>query len=186
MTMIRAILISTATLIVLAACAGEEAADNSENTTGTAKADTASMQTSEVQSPVQINYRVIGTPIVGSPVALDLLFRSALGTEPYTVTYRVNDTTAMQLAESQSTSITISPSSADEAVSRQVTVVPLREGRLYLNVAAVVETESGSLQSVIAVPVQVGQAAPRQIIENGEVSSDENGDLLRTLPAKED
>jgi hypothetical protein len=92
----------------------------------------------------------------------------------------------MQMPEAQSASVSIAPSSSDEAVSRQVTVVPLREGRLYLNVAAVVETESGSMQTVIAIPIQVGAAAPRQILENGELASDENGELIRTLPAKEE
>jgi hypothetical protein len=181
----RAILFSMATLVLLAACGSDESAENSQAAVTAEKADASGIQTSEVQSPVQINYRVIGTPIVGSPVALDLQFKSALGTEPYKVTYRVNDPTAMQLPESQSATVTISPSSDDESVARQVTVVPLREGRLYLNVAAVIETEAGSMQSVIAVPIQVGAAAPRQLLENGEVTTDDKGDLIRTLPAKE-
>ena len=170
---------------MLAACGSDEGAEISQTAVPAAKADASEMRTSEVQSPVQISYRVIGTPIVGSPVALDLQFRSALGAVPYTVTYRVNDPTAMQLPEGQSATVTISPSSADESVARQVTVVPLREGRLYLNVAAVIETKSGSMQSVIAIPIQVGQAKPRQLLENGEVTTDENGALIRTLPAKE-
>ena len=177
-----------AALLLLTACGSDSSGVDSAAVAPpvAAKADLSAMRTSEVQSPVQITYRVIGTPIVGSPVALDLQFKSALGTTPYTVSYRVNDPTAMQMPEAQSASVSITPSSDDEAVSRQVTVVPLREGRLYLNVAAVVETETGSMQTVIAVPIQVGAAAPRQILENGELTTDEDGALIRTLPAKED
>ena len=175
-----------AALLLLAACGNDSSSVDSDGLPAAAKADVVAMRTSEVQSPVQITYRVIGTPIVGSPVALDLQFKSALGTTPYKVSYRVNDPTAMQMPEAQSASMSIAPSSSDEAVSRQVTVVPLREGRLYLNVAAVVETESGSMQTVIAIPIQVGAAAPRQILENGELTTDENGELIRTLPARED
>ncbi len=180
----RAIFSTIAAVSLLTACGGETGPVDAQ--TSTAKADLSVARTSEVQSPVQITYRVIGTPIVGSPVALDLQFKSALGTSPYKVSFRVNDPTALQMPEAQSTTVTISPSSKNESVARQVTVVPLREGRLYLNVAAVIETGSGSMQTVTAVPIQVGPAAPREILENGTVTRDENGDLLRTLPAEED
>ena len=184
--MIRAILFSTATLFLFAACGSDESTETSQTAVAATKTDDAVMRTSEVQSPVEILYRVIGTPIVGSPVALDMQFRSTLGTVPYTVTFRVNDPTAMQMPETQSASMSISPTSKNESVARQITVVPLREGRLYLNVAAVVETESGSMQSVIAVPIQVGPAAPRRLLENGTVTTNDKGELIRTLPAKED
>ncbi|MCH7636948.1 MAG: hypothetical protein IIA12_04680, partial [Proteobacteria bacterium] len=138
------------------------------------------------RSPVTISYRIIGTPIVGQTVALDLQFESAFGNQPFKVSYRVNDPTAMQLPESQSMTVSISPSDNEGRSAQQVTVIPLREGRLYLNVAAVFETESGSVSTVTAIPIQVGPAAPRVILENGTVKTDENGQLIRTLPAKED
>ena len=138
------------------------------------------------QGPVTISYRIIGTPIVGQTVALDLQFESAFGNQPFEVSYRVNDPTALQLPESQSMTVSISPSDSEGRSAQQVTVIPLREGRLYLNVAAVFETESGSVSTVTAIPIQVGPAAPRVILENGTVKTDENGQLIRTLPAKED
>ena len=138
------------------------------------------------RSPVSVSYRVIGTPIVGQPVSLDLQFESSFGNQPFKVSYRVNDPTAMQLPESQSSTVSISPSGSDGHSAQQVTVIPLREGRLYLNVAAVFETKSGSMSSVTAIPIQVGPAAPRVILENGTVATDENGELIRTMPAKED
>ena len=143
-------------------------------------------RTSKIQSPVRIDYRVIGTPIVGMPVAVELQLRSLLGTEPYRLSYRVNDPTAMRLPESQSASVSVSPSTRDELSSQQVTVIPMREGRLYLNVTAEVETESGSMQTVIAIPIQVGVAAPRELLDKGTVSEDANGNLIRSVPAKEE
>jgi len=150
------------------------------------KADTTPMRTSKVQNPVQIDYQVIGTPIIGQAVAVELQLRSTLGEQPYRVSFRVNDPTAMQLPESQSATISIAPAAAEELSSQQVTVIPLREGRLYLNVAAEIETDSGSLQTVIAIPIQVGASAPREILDNGTVASDDEGNLYRSLPAKED
>lgn len=171
------------TLLLLAVGASANAAAAAQSDV---KKDTLAARSSELQSPVEITYRVIGTPIVGSPVALDLQFKSALGEVPYRVNYRVNDATALQLPESQADTVSISPSSANEVVAQQVTVIPLREGRLYLNVAAVVETEGGSMQTVTAIPIQVGAAAPRQPTEDGRVVRDEDGNLIRTLPATEE
>jgi len=148
--------------------------------------DDTPARTSKVQSPVQIDYEVIGTPIVGQAVAVELRLKSMLGEQPYRLSFRVNDPTAMQLPESQSATIAIVPAADEQRSVQQVTVVPLREGRLYLNVAADVETDSGSLQTVIAIPIQVGATAPREIVDNGTVSSDDEGNLYRELPAQED
>ncbi|MDH4125797.1 MAG: hypothetical protein OEW64_13675 [Gammaproteobacteria bacterium] len=150
------------------------------------KANDTPARTSKVQSPVQVDYRVIGTPIVGQPLAVELQLRSTLGTEPYRVSYRVNDQTAMQLPESQAAHVSVTPSARDELSIQQVTVIPMREGRLYLNVAAEVETETGSMQTVIAIPIQVGATGPREILDNGSVTTDADGNLLRSVPAKEE
>jgi len=181
----RAILSLCATLLFVNGCSNGIEPEVSA-APADVKTDAAMQRTSKVQSPVQIDYRVIGTPIVGQAVAVELQLRSTLGAQPYRLSFRVNDPTAMQMPESQSATVSVSPSADDARSSQQVTVIPLREGRLYLNVAAVVETESGSMQTVTAVPIQVGPAAPRKILDNGTVTSDEDGNLIRSMPAKED
>ena len=165
------------------AAAGDAAVTTQQ---GTSVPDKSVTRTSKRGSPVQIDYRVIGTPIVGQPVSVDLQLRSTLGPQPYRVSIRVNDPTAMQLPEAQSAMMSISPSANAEFTSQQVTVVPMREGRLYLNVAAIIETETGSTQTVTAIPIQVGAKAPREFVENGTVTTDEDGNLIRVLPATED
>ena len=52
-------------------------------------------------APFSVSYKIIGTPIVGSPVTIDLLVTSALGSEPVTVSYRINDASAMMFHEAQ-------------------------------------------------------------------------------------
>ena len=131
-------------------------------------------------APFSVSYKVIGTPIVGSPVTIDLLVTSALGPRPVTVSYRINDASAMMFHEAQPLAVELSPAANQEFVTQQVTVIPQREGRLYLNVAASVETENGSMSSMMAIPIQVGSGG-RRLEEHGEVQIDENGDAVRVL-----
>ena len=91
----------------------------------------------------------------------------------------------MQFYEAQPASVSIAPSNADAPSVQEVRVVPMREGRLFLNVTAIIETDDGSMSTVMAVPIQVG-AARRQVQQNGEVMTDENGELIHSLPASED
>ena len=136
------------------------------------------------QGPVTIAYKIIGTPIVGQPLGIDLRVTSTLGPQAITLSYRVNDSTAMQFTEAQPATVSIAASNDEGPRLQQVSVIPLREGRLFLNVSATIEGKNGSLSSVTAIPIQVG-AAPREIQQNGELMRDENGELIRSLPASE-
>ena len=136
------------------------------------------------QSPVAIDYRVIGKPVVGQPLAIDIEIRSLVGPQPISLQYRINDSTAMQLAEAQPAQLAIAPMAGSEPLVQQVRLVPLREGRLFLNVAASVEIEGGTVSTVAAIPVQVG-AAPREPVGNGTVTTDENDAAIHSLPADE-
>ena len=134
--------------------------------------------------PISVSYRIIGKPVVGQPVAIELKFDSSFGDKPVAVAYRINDTTAMRLADSQPSAVTVAAAVDGAGSSRRVTVIPMREGRLYLNVSASVDTAEGSMGTVTAIPIQVGNA-PRVISENGTAATDENGDAIRALPAEE-
>ena len=134
--------------------------------------------------PIAVSYRIIGKPVVGQPVAIELKFDSSLGETPLAVAYRINDATAMRLADSQPATITVAAAVNDAGSSQRVTVIPMREGRLYLNVSASVDTGEGSMSTVTAIPIQVGNT-PRVFHENGAAGTDENGDAIRALPAQE-
>lgn len=143
------------------------------------------LTTVKPKSPVVISYRIIGQPVVGQPVAIDLRFESGLGSQPFVVDYRINDTSALQFPETQDEKVTVSPPAGKAFAAQQVRVIPMREGRLFLNVAAEIETDAGVISSVTAVPIDVG--APVDAIgENGVVTTDESGESIRVLPARED
>jgi len=134
-------------------------------------------------APFRVSYDVVGTPIVGSPVTVNLRVASTLGSNPIRVTYRINDPSALAFHEAQPESVEVAPAANDDFVVQQVTIIPQREGRLYLNVAALVETSEGSRSSVVAIPIQVG-AGTRTLEEQGEVEIDEDGEAVRVLSSE--
>ena len=131
-------------------------------------------------APFRISYRIVGTPIVGSPVTVDLRVASLLGSRPVQLEFRINDASSMMMAESQPASVRLEPTANETAFRQQVTVIPQREGRLYLNVSASYETEDGTVSTVTAIPIQVGSGT-RELQEHGEVQLDENGEAVRVL-----
>ena len=171
-------------LSMLAACGegtdgeAKQAADL-DNKTGDVGAMTA-----KPQGPVSIDYRIIGTPILGQSLAIDLEVTSTIGPQAITLSYRVNDSTAMEFMESQPAETTIAASSDEGPSLQQVRLVPLREGRLFLNVSASVEIDGGTVSTSMAIPIEVGTAV-RQIEENGVITTDENGNPIHALPASE-
>jgi Cu/Ag efflux protein CusF len=145
----------------------------------------AAAHTEKAQGPVQIDYKIIGIPIVGQPVGIDLQVLSKIGPQEMTLSYRVNDSTALQFAETQLDRVTLAATQDDRPSLQQVQVIPLREGRVFLNVSVSIETDNGTMSSVTAIPIQVGAAA-REPQDNGELLTDESGEQVRSLPAKED
>jgi hypothetical protein len=176
---------------MLAACGGdgqsaatEEQAAAAETPVAVLTPDEKYSVTGKPQGPVKIDYRIIGTPVVGQPVTVDLKVNSNVGDAPVTLSYGTNDSTAMVFPESQQRMVSLAFVGDEHSSGQQVTIVPAREGRLFLNVTAHMQTDTGSLQTVTAVPIQVG-AAPRELQENGVVTTDGNGELVREMPASE-
>ena len=131
-------------------------------------------------SPFSISYKIIGAPIVGSPLTINLRVASALGARSVALSYRITDASAMVLAESQPASVLMEQAANEESFTQQVTIIPQRDGRSYLNVSASFETENGTMSTVMAIPIQVGTGT-RELQEHGVVELDEDGEAVRVL-----
>ena len=132
--------------------------DSAPVVTFTPESDTSVALDGDPVAPLAIAYRVIGTPVVGQPVAIDIQVLSSLGDHAVTLNYRITDATAMELADAQPESVMLTPEDDDSYASRQVTVVPKRPGRIYLNVQAGIDTRDGSLSTATAIPLEVNEA----------------------------
>lgn len=168
---------------LLAACSDADVSPGASLSPDDKAAKTAAEPTSP-GGPVRISHRIVGTPIVGQPLSIDLSLKSMRGATPLRVDYRINDGSALAFAAQQLTTTTALPDRQSLIAEQQVTIVPQREGRLYLNVSVGVETDMGMSSTVMAIPIQVG-SGPRSFEENGALATDSNGNAIRVLPASQ-
>ena len=191
MTMKRIHALPLVSVFLLAACGNDAAepvaAQVDEPTTlempdkvaGTS-ADGFDGTVTKIGSPFSISYRIIGTPVVGNPTAIELRVTSALESNIVQLSYTIPDDTSMMLHEAQPAAIDAEFADNEKWVDQRVTVVPQREGRIYLNVAAAADGVDGRTMTMMAVPIQVGEG-DRILEEQGEVTTDENDEAIRIL-----
>lgn len=185
----------TAVLLVVCGCAGGDATDNGTDNAvtaaGDAKASVADAApqastpafvsaTGKGSGPFRIEYAIIGTPVVGSPLALDLQIHSALRQQSVEVSYQVADPSALALHEAQPEALLTELAGDKAFISERVTIVPQREGRMFLNVSAAVETEEGRISTVTSIPIHVGEVSTAPAPQ-GELETDEDGEAVRVL-----
>ena len=187
MTMKNLSIFSLIAVLALAGCGQETAAPAGETVavdkSAVDKAKPMAQWDGEIAkpgAPFRVSYRVIGTPVVGAPLSIDLRVTSPLGPPAVSLSYRIPDETAMTLHEAQPADLVAEFAANESFVDQRITIVPQREGRLFLNVSAAIDTDTGRASSTIAIPVQVGQGA-RELEEHGELATDEEGESIRIL-----
>jgi len=134
-------------------------------------------------APYRVSYAIVGTPVVGNPVTVDLQITSSSGKRAISLDYRINDASSMTLAESQPARVRMEPAANEADFNQRVTIIPQREGRFYLNVSVSFETENGTMSTVTAIPIQVGTGT-RELQQNGRIEQDENGEAVLVLTSE--
>lgn len=129
--------------------------------------------------PINIDYQIMGMPVVGIPLSINLKIRSA-SEQPIRVKFRINDLTSLEFSDAQSETVSVIPTGDEEYSEEQVTVIPQREGRLFLNVAAEIETDVGMTATVMAIPIPVGRG------RSGRLTAGDAGDTPISTPVEED
>lgn len=163
-----------------AACTDKADAPAGEQAAAKQPAATSNETPSSPGDLFRVSYDIIGTPVVGSPVSIDVEIVSAFGDEPVDLAFRIPDSTALTMEAAQLRDLRRTPSSDDRTIRERVTVIPQREGRLFINVSASRNDDAGSLTSVISIPIHVGNV-DTSIREQGELQTNENGETTRVL-----
>jgi len=86
----RNLAVAAVAAIGLFACGGEEVvevATNDADASDKPSVDTFVSNVVKPGSPYSVSYRIIGTPIVGSPVTVELQVESNQGTQPLNLEY---------------------------------------------------------------------------------------------------
>ena len=167
-------------LLALLAASFADKAEGSAEEQAAAKPTEASTATpGSTGNQFHFDYQIIGTPVVGSPVSIDLAITSTSGDEPVDLAFRIPDATALVMDAAQPSDLRRAPSSEDLIIRERVTVIPQREGRLFINVSASRSGETGSLTSSIAIPIHVGNIET-SFREQGESRTRDDGE---TTPA---
>jgi hypothetical protein len=172
--------LSIPTLIALALTACGGSADEPAAVVKDEPANVAAQTPSSPADLFRVDYEIIGTPVVGSPVSIDLEITSLFGDEPVDLAFRIPDATALSMDAAQPRDLRRTPSSDDRRIRERVTVIPQREGRLFINVSASRTDEAGSLTSAISIPIHVGNV-DTSIREQGELQTGEDGETTRVL-----
>ena len=128
----------------MAACQNDDDAAGGGETTVAATAvhskpampaDNPKTSPGKPSAPINIDYEILGKPVVGIPLSINVKVSSALE-QPIRMNYRINDSTSLMFPDAQSKSVSLVPTGKDAYSAEQVTVIPQREGRLFLNVSA--------------------------------------------------
>jgi hypothetical protein len=184
-------LMAASTLVFLSACSNssDPAATQQESAPASASDKPAATlptgsSPGKPSAPINFRYAVQGTPVVGQPVAINIFVTSSVTDAPINLYYRVNDASSMSFPASQAlrTEFTVAP--GDQPRAQQVTVIPQREGRLYLNVSAEIETATGTMLKTTSIPIQVGSAPP-ELETNGALIETEEGETVLSMPASQ-
>jgi hypothetical protein len=178
--------------LAVSACGDESSVNSSSannasanNTTAKPSAPTAisgSRSPGKPSAPISLDYEVLGKPIVGLPVAINVRVSGSGDSGPISVRYSINDSSSLLFQDGQIEKLDITDSASSDL--QQVAVVPQREGRLYVNVSAQVDTPDGVMIKSMAIPIQVG-SAPQQPIINGELQQGPDGETVISMPAVE-
>lgn len=109
----------------------------------------------ETGAPISLEYTVIGTPVVGENVAVEISISTSLDDRPITLSYRPAEAGSLGFPETQAATIEVVPVTGSPPRPQQLIVIPRRDGRLFLTVSAAVETDRGAVIKSMSIPLQV-------------------------------
>jgi len=183
--MTKGFLALVATMLALTACGQREETAMQEPVTpepvaGKPMPNLNGASPGKPQAPISMKYEIMGNPIVGHPVLVNVSVDSAEG--PVNVHYSITDRSALIFQDGQVERLEIADPS--NGAVQQLSVVPQREGRLYVNVSAEVQTPGGSMIRSMAIPIKVG-AAPADAREPDNVVEGPDGEAVISMPAQE-
>ncbi|MBI2380577.1 MAG: hypothetical protein HYV16_07470 [Gammaproteobacteria bacterium] len=128
-------------------------------------------------APVTLSHEWLGTPQLGQPITLRLNFRTRGEATDLRVHYAGEGALSLRAGAEESISLRAEPMPV-----RELTVIPSREGRHYVNVFV----ELGGRARAYSIPLQVGKVDMKTLLKpQGKLVQTPEGQSLISLPAEE-
>lgn len=136
-------------------------------------------------APVEVRHKLLGPAVPGQPVEVEIILLPGRSAEA--VSAEVRPGPGMRETR-RGRAEWMSDPGRPLATRQVITFVPSVEGLHYITVFASVQIEGVRQGRVVAFPVQVGKSTKRvskMLPSAGEVRADEDGGLVRELPAQQ-
>lgn len=112
----------------------------------------------EVSSVINFSYNILGNATVGEVTTINVIINEGSYKDEIILSYRIGVTDDLIFGENQLQSMTLNTLSNGLYPAQQVTVIPQREGRLFLVVSADITSNNEIITKSTAIPIDVGKS----------------------------
>ena len=109
----------------------------------------------EALSVINFSYNILGNATVGEVTTINVIINGGSYKDEIILSYRIGVTDDLIFGEDQLQSMTLNILSNGLYPAQQVTVIPQREGRLFLVVSADITSNNEIITKSTAIPIDV-------------------------------
>lgn len=170
--------------VALASCQAGDGNGVESGVSGQSSANLPAASAGKLAAPISIEYAVTGSPVVGVPVSVTITVSTPLQESPITLHTRMSEPGSMTFPAAQPESTLMPPIAGRDARLQQLTLIPQREGRLFLVVSAEIESSNGTMMKSLSVPIEVGRSSSASGSSDAIVEGSD-GEAGISLPAQD-
>tara|TARA_Y100000590_G_scaffold144717_1_gene166352 strand:- start:452 stop:901 length:450 start_codon:yes stop_codon:yes gene_type:complete len=104
---------------------------------------------------ISIDYEILNTPKINETVLVNLLISSADKTEEIHLRYQITIEEDLKFNQNQLRDIKLNPKMDGTDHSLQISMTPLRKGRVFFVISATINYEKKSVTKTLSVPLNV-------------------------------
>ena len=104
---------------------------------------------------ISIYYEILNTPKINETVLVNLLISSADKTEDMHIRYQITIAGDLKFNENQLRDIKLMPKMDGTDHNLQVSLIPLRKGRVFFVISATINYEKKSVTKTLSIPLNV-------------------------------
>ena len=104
---------------------------------------------------ISIDYEILNTPKINEAVLVNLSISSADRTEEIHLSYQITIEEDLKFNENQLRDIKLTPKMDGTDHNLQISLIPLRKGRVFFVISATINNEKKSVTKTLSIPLNV-------------------------------